>query len=69
MKAEINFNAERAAEHLLEDVLHRRRFSVDLRDALADRLEEIVKRTFKDAGITVRNRYETRLTSTMPDDR
>lgn len=55
MAARINFNAEREAERVLEDVLHRRNWTAETRDALADRLERIVLRAFNDAGMTVVN--------------
>lgn len=55
MAKSINFNAEREAERVLEDVMQRRNWSADLRDALADRLEHIVLQAFKDAGINAVN--------------
>lgn len=55
MAARINFNAEREAERVLEDVLHRRNWTAAARDALADRLEQIVLKAFNDAGMKVVN--------------
>lgn len=55
MAARINFNAEREAERVLEDVLHCRNWTAETRDALADRLEQIVLRAFNDAGMKVVN--------------
>lgn len=48
-------NAEREAERVLEDVLHRRNWTAATRDALADRLEQIVLKAFNDAGMKVVN--------------
>ena len=55
MAARISFNAEREAERVLEDVLRRRNWTAETRDALADRLEQIVLKAFKDAGMKVVN--------------
>lgn len=51
----INFDAEKEAERVLEDVMHRRNWSAELRDTLADRLERMVLQAFKDAGMNVVN--------------
>tara|TARA_R100001086_G_scaffold22177_2_gene10687 strand:- start:813 stop:992 length:180 start_codon:yes stop_codon:yes gene_type:complete len=56
MAARINFNAEREAKRVLEDVLHRRNWTAETRDALADRLEQIVLKAFNDAGMKVVNK-------------
>jgi len=55
MAKSIKFDAEREAERVLEDVMQRRNWSVDLRDVLADRIEQIVLQAFKDAGINAVN--------------
>lgn len=49
----VKFNSARHAETLLKGVLHRDRYPVTTRDALAAALEDIVARTLKDMGIDV----------------
>lgn len=45
----INMNMKAEAEAILEGVLNRRNWTVDLRDALADRLADVVDRAFSSA--------------------
>lgn len=52
MAARIRFNAEKEAESILTEVMCRSRWTVDLRDTLAARLEHVVLRELKGAGIS-----------------
>lgn len=54
----IKLNTKAEAEAILEGVLNRTRWTVDVRDALAERIDEIVKRAFQDAGVTVINKSD-----------
>lgn len=53
MARAIKFDARSEAERLLEGPLRRSRWTVDMRDALADALEHLVIETFRDEGLNV----------------
>jgi histone H3/H4 len=54
------FDAEKEAERILADVLDRQRFSAEVRDKLADHLEQMIMRVVKDGKgktIYLKGRY------------
>lgn len=58
MARKIRFDAKTEAERLLEGPLHRTRWTVDLRDEVAQMLEDLVVEAFNTAGISAVNVHE-----------
>lgn len=58
MRVRIDFNARQEAERILVRVMKRRNFGAEVRDALADHLEDMLTNEFRKAGITATNEHK-----------